>query len=111
MAPADLLSSLVDAGLTVNRDGGTLLVSPAGKITPELRQQIVANRDALLALLGVEGGSAASPFDPSLDAAILSRLKAGWWDHGRRRRTVVIGAVIPLGTSVGAVSDPAAGGR
>lgn len=49
----DLLS-LRSAGFTVSADAGHLLVSPGATLTPDQRDEIRANRDALLAALRVE---------------------------------------------------------
>src|SRR4051812_23380693 len=53
----NVVGTLVDAGLTLQSDGDRLLVSPRGRITPEIRAVIAANKPALLAYVyDVENG-------------------------------------------------------
>jgi hypothetical protein len=51
MTPADLLSTLTAAGLSVREAGGKLLVSPKGSIPDELAALVRENREGLLGLL------------------------------------------------------------
>lgn len=48
MSPADILTDCEDAGLSLRVVGGKLIVAPKDRITDELRQRIVASRDALI---------------------------------------------------------------
>lgn len=49
MAGLDVLEDLSRAGLKVWAESGKLIVEPASRLTPELRERITANREALLA--------------------------------------------------------------
>jgi hypothetical protein len=49
----ELLATIKAAGLTVTARGGSLLVSPAARLTAELSAQIRAHKPALLAMLTV----------------------------------------------------------
>lgn len=48
----DVLWMLRDLGLSVELEGGRLLVSSRSAITPEVRDLILAHRDELVATLG-----------------------------------------------------------
>jgi hypothetical protein len=52
--PTTTLQALRDAGCTVSLDGGKLKISGAGTLTSDLRTQVAAHRDGLVALLESE---------------------------------------------------------
>lgn len=55
MTAADLLESLTTRGIRVSRRGGDLHIdAPRGALTPELREELVAKKPELLALLSHE---------------------------------------------------------
>lgn len=53
MTPDDLLAELEAAGLTLQREGDKLMVSPPGAITPALAGKIRAGKEGLLVALSV----------------------------------------------------------
>jgi hypothetical protein len=58
---SDPLATLREAGFTVALEGGRLRVSPASRLTPELRALVQAHRDEIIAALQRE----ASPVQAS----------------------------------------------
>ena len=68
MTPDDLLADLEAAGLTLQRDGERLLVSPAALITPDLAARIREGKAGLLTALAVRAAQSATPAIPWEDA-------------------------------------------
>jgi hypothetical protein len=71
MTPAALLDDLTRQGFVLAREGAGIRVSPASRLTPELRTAIRANRADLLRLLAGRGPAAegrcpscGGPLDP-----------------------------------------------
>ena len=93
-----LLASLDEQGLSLRAAGGKLLVSPATRLTPELRDAITALRAPLLATLG-EDERAQQARDEALAAYYVGprSVRPG---HGRARAGAA-GAGPVAGTGAG----------
>lgn len=70
MTGPDLLADLEAAGLTLQRDGDRLLVSPPALITPDLAARIRAGKEGLLVALAVRAAQSATPAEPWEDDAL-----------------------------------------
>jgi hypothetical protein len=61
MSASDLLASLRSLGVDLQTDGTRLRWRPPSAVGPELRERILANREALLGLLIAPGAPLAAP--------------------------------------------------
>lgn len=84
MNPEHLLHLLVERGFRLTMDGETLRVAPAGKLDVDLRQQIAANKAALLDLLAPP--SLTSDEQADIEEAIEERSAIREFDGGEDRQ-------------------------
>jgi hypothetical protein len=76
---SDFLATLHDLGVILSVESGRLKVdAPRGALTPELRQEIAARKEALLGLLRRLPEDAGAPEDAPPDFACIYRHPALW---------------------------------
>lgn len=93
----EVLARLNDLGVKVKAEGGSLLVAPAEKVTPEVRAVVMGNKQTLLAALRPMPQKGIGRGCGRCGHQIYTRVNDGWQcDHCRMVFEVIGGSLGPM---------------